>query len=212
MKARDSLLLILVRSYAPKFKKNEVYNLQNKNDYIETFSGIPFDPFHPSVKDINIIDIAHAISQTCRFGGHCKHFYSVAQHSILVSKLLKDSGASIEVQLYGLLHDATEGYMVDLPSPIKKQLPYYKKAEKHLQTLIWKALGIRKPTEEEWKQVKKADKLLQQHEANQLLLYASWADPTINLENIIIQNEPIEKVKKQFLDLYHYLRKQVSNG
>lgn len=180
-----------------------------KSDYIETYTGIAFFPFEPKVEDIHIEDIAHAISQVCRFGGHCKHFYSVGQHSILVAKLLKDWGESPQVQLYGLLHDTTEGYLVDLPSPIKKHLHTYKKAETYLHEIIWQALDIRKPTEEEWKIVKKADKLIQHHEANQLLSKASWADPSVFLENIVINKVPMEEVKKQFLNLYETLRKSV---
>lgn len=182
-----------------------------KDDYIETYSGVSFYPFQPKVEDINIEDISHAISQICRFGGHCKHFYSVGQHSILVAKLLKDWGASTDVQLYGLLHDGTEGYMIDLPSPIKKHLPAYKQAENQLHDIIWRALDIRMPTEEEWKQVKKADILMQHHEANQLLSKASWADPTIHLDNIEIQIEQIEIVKERFLQLYKILKENHKN-
>lgn len=177
-----------------------------KNDYIETFTGVLFFPFQPKADDICIEDIAHAISQICRFGGHSKHFYSVGQHSILVAKLLKEWGESTDVQLYGLLHDGTEGYMIDLPSPIKKYLPAYKQAENELHDIIWKGLNIRKPTDEEWKQVKKADTLLQHHEAKQLLSRASWADPSIHLDNIVIQEEPMKEVERRFLHLYEYLR------
>lgn len=182
--------------------------MKNINEYIETSSGIAFYPYSPRVEDININDVAHAISQLCRFGGHCRHFYSVAQHSIWVAKYLKEIGAAPIVQLYGLLHDATEGYMVDIPSPIKKQLNLYKRAEDKLHVLIWDALGIKQPSEEEWRQVKEVDVLLQHHEANCLLPKASWADKSIQLDIVMIQEEKISDVKEEFLALWEELRKR----
>ncbi len=85
--------------------------------WIQTFTGRKFDPMQPYVYDVCIEDIAHALALTCRFSGHCQTFYSVAQHSILVSHIVPDCDA-----LWGLLHDAAEAYLVDLPRPIKQAL------------------------------------------------------------------------------------------
>lgn len=84
-------------------------------DWIQTFTGIQFWPLDPRPEEIDIRDIAHALSNQCRFAGHCNQFYSVAEHSVRVSWLL-----SHEYKLWGLLHDAAEAYLVDLPKPIKK--------------------------------------------------------------------------------------------
>jgi uncharacterized protein len=175
-------------------------------DYIETFSGVKFFPFDPRPEDINIIDIAHALSKQCRFGGHPKIFYSVAQHSLFVAQLLREKGADALVQLYGLLHDATECYMVDLPSPIKRQLPKYKRAEKRLHVVIWEGLSLPAPTEEQWKLVKEVDALLLHHEAVNLLPYGSWADHSVKLENIEIVEENRADVVERFLEEYKRLR------
>ena len=76
---------------------------------------------HPD--DVNIVDIAHSLAMQCRFTGHTKVFYSVAQHSVLVSKLLERRGCDHATVLWGLMHDAAEAYLVgDVATPVKKSL------------------------------------------------------------------------------------------
>lgn len=83
--------------------------------WIQTYSGVKFHPLNPNPDDINLKDIAHALSMQCRFSGHCKWHYSVAQHSVHVSMELPP-----EMRVWGLLHDASEAYLVDLPRPLKR--------------------------------------------------------------------------------------------
>jgi hypothetical protein len=87
-------------------------------NYIETYTGKRI--FYDNIKseDITIIDIGHALSQLCRYTGHTKEFYSIAQHSILVS----DNLGTLAEKRAGLLHDASEAYINDLASPLKKFL------------------------------------------------------------------------------------------
>jgi len=87
---------------------------QRIGNYIQTFSSRAFYPLDPRASEVCIEDIAHALSALCRFTGHCKHFYSVAQHSVLVSHLCDPADA-----LWGLLHDATEAYVADVARPLK---------------------------------------------------------------------------------------------
>lgn len=91
---------------------------------IMTFTGMLFDIASPEADDFRIEDIAHALSLNCRYGGHCRSFYSVAQHSFYASYMVKS-----EMAKAALLHDATEAYMHDLPRPLKALLPDYKKLE-----------------------------------------------------------------------------------
>ncbi len=103
---------------------------------ILTFSGQLIDPFKPDINKININDIANSLSRQCRFGGHLRWFYSVAEHSLRVASKLPH-----ELKLTGLLHDAAEAYLLDLPRPIKNRLPGYKEAEEHLLQIIMQKYG-----------------------------------------------------------------------
>lgn len=86
---------------------------------VETFTGKYVDTKRPDPVDICIEDIAHALSQICRYGGHCAHRYTVAQHSIFVVERLRRRGVGKKIQLAGLLHDASEAYLGDIPRPMK---------------------------------------------------------------------------------------------
>lgn len=101
--------------------------MQRKGNYITTFTGKEFYPYDMRPEDFCIEDIAHALSMLCRYGGHCRKFYSVAEHSVLVSKLVPQEHAYV-----GLMHDATEAYLVDMPRPIKVGFPQYKEMERSI--------------------------------------------------------------------------------
>jgi len=99
--------------------------------WILTYSGKKFFPLEPVFEDIDVVDIAHSLAQQCRFNGHCRPFYSVAEHSVRVSRIVPASDA-----LWGLLHDASEAYVSDLPRPLKGLVPEFSAAEERLQQLI----------------------------------------------------------------------------
>src|ERR1017187_2988058 len=84
-------------------------------------------------------DIAHALAHRCRFGGHASKFYSVAEHSVHVSQLYLPEHA-----LWGLLHDASEAYLVDLPRPLKllPEFAPYREAECQLQRAVAVRFGL----------------------------------------------------------------------
>ena len=88
--------------------------MDSLDGFIGTFSGLRFWPLAPNLEKILVEDIAHALAHQCRFGGHASRFYSVAEHSVHVSQLCLPEHA-----LWGLLHDASEAYLVDLPRPLK---------------------------------------------------------------------------------------------
>jgi hypothetical protein len=89
---------------------------------VETFSGEFVDTKNPNGRTIKIEDIAHALANTCRYGGHCQRFYSVAEHAVFVSRRLERKGHSRSVQLAGLHHDDAEAYLGDIPRPMKSLL------------------------------------------------------------------------------------------
>lgn len=107
-------------------------------------SGILFDVFNPKIEDINIIDGAHGLSNLCRFGGHAPKFYSVAQHSVLCSLAY----GTPQEQMECLLHDLTEFVLIDLPSPIKRQIPEYVRIEENLQKIICERFNLTYPLSE----------------------------------------------------------------
>ena len=110
---------------------------QRRGDWLQMHSGVAFWPLDPRADEVRIEDIAHSLSLLCRFGGHCRRFYSVAEHSIHVASLLPD-----HLKLAGLLHDASEAYVVDLPSPLKRCLPDYAEIEAGVQRAISEHFGL----------------------------------------------------------------------
>ena len=107
--------------------------------YIQTLSGRRVNPLDASPEDIDPEDIAGALGNICRFGGHSRGFYSVAQHSVIVCDLLEEQGASVDELLAALLHDAAEAYLGDLPHPIKHRSELgaaFRDAEKRLEAVI----------------------------------------------------------------------------
>ena len=90
--------------------------------WCQTFTGKKVDIFYPTSEMVDIEDIAHSLSMTCRFGGHCRDFYSVAEHSVLVERIGRDALHCIVPRLgmLLLLHDAAEAYIGDVITPIKR--------------------------------------------------------------------------------------------
>jgi hypothetical protein len=102
-----------------------------RGDWMQTFTGRAFYPLDPRPEDIDPVDIGHALSLICRYGGHVKRFYSVAEHCALMSHAVAPENA-----LWALLHDATEAYVGDMVRPLKRSMPAYRAAEDHLMGVI----------------------------------------------------------------------------
>lgn len=125
-------------------------NLHNGRT-IRTVTGVYIDVFNPKPEDIRIEDIAHSLSHQCRFGGHLKEFYSVAQHSSICCGLQKE----LNLGLATILHDASEAYLLDIPKPIKRELKDYQKVEDNLMRVIADKFGFEYPLNPS---IKKIDK------------------------------------------------------
>lgn len=178
-----------------------------KGDWMCTASGVEFWPLDPRPWEIKIEDIAHALSQVCRYGGHCREFYSVAQHSVLVARYvvdlrLKDGGTAAR---QALLHDAAEAYIGDMVRPLKRSMPEFRATEAVLQQAI--AVKFDLPWEVD-AAVKRADDVLLATEALALMPRASverWTFLYAADEKIRIRPLPPKDAKKDFLWQYEQL-------
>lgn len=109
-----------------------------RGDWMATHTGRMFWPLDPDPADIDIVDIAHALSNLCRYGGHTRRFYSVAEHCVLMADALGDPAE----RRWALLHDASEAYLVDVPRPIKWSLGGYREAEALLMHAVCTRFGL----------------------------------------------------------------------
>lgn len=116
---------------------------------MQTFTGKLVDLANFTEGDVRLLDISHALSCINRYTGHTITPYSVAQHSVMVSKLCEPQDA-----LWGLLHDASEAYLGDVARPLKALLPDYVELEQHVQKTIGRHFGMSWPMP---KSVKVAD-------------------------------------------------------
>lgn len=146
----------------------------NKNAWIQVHSGGKFHPLAVLPGEVRIDDIAHALSNVCRFGGHCREFYSVAQHCVIVSHLLPQATGAA---LAGLLHDASEAYLGDVVKPLKDSpaMVDYADAEERLQAHIYALFGV--DGETHYEDVHHADMTALATEARDLMgrLQDNWA-------------------------------------
>ena len=166
--------------------------------WIQTYTGKQFFPGDPRRSDIDIVDIAHALSQQCRFNGHCLRFYSVAEHSVRVSLALPT-----DLALWGLLHDAAEAYVADLPRPVKARFPAFRDLEDRLLRRVVEKFGLPWPMP---KAVHEADTILLATEARDLMAPppAPWnlgAEPLVE----VIEPWSQENAKAAFLAKFEEL-------
>lgn len=157
--------------------------------WISTFTGKKVYPWAPKPEDIELLDIAIALSRTPRFRGHTREFYSVAQHCVIASYLVPKSDA-----LWALLHDAPEAYIGDLPKPLKQMLPDWERADVLLTWAVCQRFGLEPEMPES---VIEVDRLLLVSEAEIHLEYHvdNWhrtlgvmPDPTLILDPMSINS------------------------
>ncbi|MGY8624190.1 phosphohydrolase [Chromobacterium violaceum] len=130
---------------------------------IETVTGRLVDLLHPSPADIDIHEVVHHLAHICRFGGACRPFYSVAEHSVRVAEILPP-----RLKLAGLLHDAQEAYVGDVVTPLKRQLPSYQ----YVEGLVAAAIEARfrlQLSEEDRAAIRRADLVLLATERRDLM-------------------------------------------
>lgn len=167
---------------------------------IRTFTGKFIDPINPNPDLIDIKDIAHSLARMPRFAGHTKKFYSVAEHCLRCLQVAPDSDYKLEL----LLHDATEAYIMDIPSPVKNRLPEYQKVEQNLARHIDIAFGLY--SVEYHRQIKEIDQFVLQEELSYVLENNEAAPLWYQTERTF------DEVEYMFLTSFHALNTKEENG
>lgn len=111
--------------------------MKRKGDWIWTYTGRQFYPLDPRPEDVCIEDIAHHLAMKCRYSGATMGFYSVAEHSVHVSRYVPAEDAK-----WGLLHDAAEAYLADIPRPVKAHIPGWRKIERRVEKAVLERFGM----------------------------------------------------------------------
>ena len=168
---------------------------------MKTFTGQHINFQDASSNTFLIEDIAASLSKQCRYNGHSIKFYSVAEHSVHVSHLVEHATRSKHEALHALLHDASEAYLGDITSPLKKILPDYKALEREFEIAIGKSF---KTGTEITTLISEYDQHLAEKEMNELMNTVYFVE---NLTNRIITIhcwEP-EYAELQFLKRFYKL-------
>ena len=175
-------------------------------NYITTYTGKHFDPINPDINQIDITDIAHALSLICRGNGQVKSFFSVGQHCINAAREAIARGYSNRVVLASLLHDAGESYLSDVPRPLKPSMPEYVRTEEHLLDFIYEKYLGSKLDEEEKLLVKSIDNDLLYYDLKELLNECSSdAAPKLSI-SLNYEFIPFEQIEQTYLELYQQYR------
>jgi len=190
--------------------------------WITTYTDKKFYPLSPNFQDVCLEDIVWSLSFKCRWTGHSKIFYSVAEHSVRVSDevfrqvsaMALEEHVAYQAALIGLMHDATEAYLPDIARPIKESIYVdldgehvtFREAEDRLMEVIAKALELPKLPPELYVQVKRADDVVLVTEARDIVHgLDSWAKVEHEpLKEVIVPWTP-EEARVEFMKLYSKL-------
>jgi hypothetical protein len=162
-------------------------------------SGATFDFDDPWTSEFTIQDIAHGLSNVCRFAGQCRVFYSVAEHSVLVSEV----ATGYEYQ--ALMHDAAEAFIGDITRPLKQLLPEYRRIEAEIERAVFARFGVPTPIPQE---VKRADLSVLAAEQAQLLSPGAdgWARTAgVVPAPIVVRNLLPTEAEQRFLGRFSQL-------
>lgn len=166
------------------------------DSFIVTYTGRKVYPLDLKVEDICLEDIAHALSNKCRFTGHTSKFYSVAEHSVLVARQVKGF-----TKLWGLLHDAAEAYLPDIATRIKPNFPLIIEAENNILDKVQQKYGLGELSKAEKKILKNIDRHTTLYEGMRLMKNhpdAMWSNKEFD-DEIVISGWPPLWGKDMFL-------------
>lgn len=183
--------------------------------YTTTRGGRKFVFTNPEGHDYNANDIAHSLSNICRYGGASRYHYSVAQHSVLMAELAYAMTLDPVFALDCLFHDAAEAYIGDLPTPIKVQMPKYRQIEDRIDAALrkhFRAHHIPVPKVQS-EACRVLDKAMFLAEWPVLMGYedcGGWY-PDVEPANVVIESWSPEYAKRRFIEVGEYLIQQHHN-
>lgn len=182
--------------------------------WLTTYTGAKFDPEVLDKDSIRIEDIAHGLARTPRFGGQCNKFYSVAQHSMYVADLLREKHPHLVYT--GLMHDAAEAYLSDIPSPLKQGMDGYQRIEDRVTAAIFVKFGVfdYRNTEYDYLALKNSDLAACWMEAQYLFDFGYTDDWDFQLSEELDLKPPLEdfdkktfeEVESQFIERFEELK------
>lgn len=162
-------------------------------------SGAWFDFCAPASSEFTIGDIAHGLANICRYSGQCSNFYSVAEHSILVSE------TAVGFEFEALMHDAAEAFLGDITRPLKQILPEYRRIESEVERAILDRFGVTGPLPP---QVKQADLRVLASEQKQIMPTGTdgWVrGHKVDPAPIVVRHLPPAEAKRVFLERFKVL-------
>lgn len=170
--------------------------------FMQTYSGRAVFPMDLRPEDICIEDIAHSLSMQCRYNGHSLRFYSVAEHCVLIARHLRQKHSDA-IALEGLLHDACEAYLTDVPRPVKPFLGGYRQAEATAFEAVCERYGLETTLHDA---VHDADARILHDERQQNMAPSEkeWGLTGVRL-GVVLQFWPPERAKAEFLALFSEL-------
>lgn len=155
------------------------YGRLRRGSWIQSYSGQKVWPIDPRADEVHYDDVCVGLARECRYGNHCREMYSVATHSVIVSiyveRLARERGWSeydaIEVAREGLLHDASEAYLRDIPRPLKhlRAMSGYRRVERRWWPVICERFDLH-PTPASLELVDEVDKRVVMDEIEALML------------------------------------------
>lgn len=206
---RATILAAVMGPFVIKDLIREISKKRESDNYVTLISGALFDPFRPNPKLIDIQDIAWSLSMQCRYNGHVKRYYSVAEHSIYVVSLVKQMNPDISYrkQLQALMHDSTETYLGDMVKPVKIMFSLFNRVEDKL----WVNICMKFDMDVEWsKELKYCDA---QAAVSEMETLTSRKASHTWTEGITPSQAPLphltqEEAYSEFIKLYNYLAEQ----
>lgn len=184
---------------------------QVEDGWIGVYSGGQLHFKEPRPGEILILDIAHSIGKLCRYGGHTKRFYSVAEHSARLAQYIARLTGDTRLAFEALMHDASEGYLVDMPRPIKAELSQYKAIERILEHSIALEFGLREPRDV---RIHEADTRILVDEKAQAMMPTehSWGVDDLDPLGVTVQFWTPDEGPHRFLTYFHDLNSRRMAG